>query len=64
MLLLLVYAVLVALGELVAVGLGLYLDTVFPQLSIPIALSLFFGVLVLVWRPALWITQNFLTRKN
>ena len=62
--LLIVYVVLAAMGELLAVAIGLYLDGVFPALSLPIALTLIFAMLVLAWYPAVWITKYVLGQRN
>lgn len=56
--LMVVYVVLVVVGELIAVELGLYLDQMYPTLAVPIALALFFGMLVLAFPPAVWITRR------
>lgn len=54
-----VYILLVVIGEVVAVELGLYLDGVLPTLSVPIALALFFSVLVAMWPAAVGVTEKF-----
>ncbi len=61
--LMLIYVVLVAAGEVVAIQLGLYLDTAMPSLSLTIALSLFFSVLVVMWPISVWIYERFLAPK-
>jgi hypothetical protein len=60
--LMLVYIVFVIVGEAIAVNLGLYLDGVVPAMSLPIALALFFSVLVLAWPVAVSVTERFLER--
>jgi hypothetical protein len=60
--LLVVYPILLLIGELVAIEVGLYLDRVYPPLALPVALTLIFGVLVVAYPPAVWITERwFLT---
>jgi hypothetical protein len=61
--LMVVYTVVLLVGEFFAVELGLFLDTLYPTLAVPIALSLFFGVLVLAFWPAVWITQRWFEPK-
>ncbi len=62
--LMVVYALLVILGEIAAVELGLYLDGVLPSLSLPIALALFFSVLVVMWPIAVFVTERWLLGKE
>jgi hypothetical protein len=62
--LLIVYVVLATVGEFIAVLIGLELDKVFPQMSLPIALTLFFSVLVLAWPPSVWITERWMSREK
>jgi hypothetical protein len=50
-----IYVVLVIVGEVIAVMVGLSLDETFPTLSLPIALSLFFSVLAVMWPVAILI---------
>jgi hypothetical protein len=56
--LMIVYVVVALVGEVVAVELGLYLDNVYPTLAVPIALTLFFSVLVLAFPPSVWLTKR------
>jgi len=56
--LMIVYVVVALIGEFVAVELGLYLDVVYPTLAVPIALALFFSVLVLAFPPSVWLTKR------
>jgi hypothetical protein len=56
--LLLVYAGFVVVGEVMAAGLGLYLDHVAPTLALPIALSLIFCVLYLAFPVAVIATRS------
>jgi len=44
-----VYVLIVAVSELVVVGIGLVLDRIFPVLSLPVSLTLFFAVLWFGW---------------
>lgn len=62
--LMLVYVLLVIVGEIAAVELGLYLDSVVPTFSLPIALALFFSVLVVMWPLAVFITERWLMPKD
>jgi hypothetical protein len=57
--LMVVYIVLLVIGEFIAVRLGLYLDGVMPALSLPIALGLFFSVLVAMWPLAVALSDRF-----
>jgi len=59
-----VYVLLVILGEIAAVQLGLYLDSAVPSFSLPIALALFFSVLVVMWPIAVFITERWLMSKD
>jgi len=51
--LLLVYILLVLIGEVAAVEVGLFLHPVSPTLSMPISLVLIFGTLVVAWLVAI-----------
>ena len=62
--LIVVYVVIALVGEFIAVELGLYLDKVYPALAVPIALALFFGVLVLAFPPAVWITKRWFVSQS
>jgi hypothetical protein len=62
--LMVIYVVIALLGELVAVELGLYLDNIYPTLAMPIALTLFFGVLVLAFPPSVWIAERWFPSKS
>jgi hypothetical protein len=60
MMVMVVYVLLVAVGEVIAVGIGLMLDTTVPQgWSIIVAMVLFFGVFALMWPIAVFITERF-----
>lgn len=63
MALLVVYVVMVAIGELFAVMLGIYLDRVSAVWSLPIALTLVFGVLAAAWPLAVYATDRWLPEK-
>ena len=58
--LLIVYVVLVGIGEVFAALLGLYLDNVSPTWSLPIALTLVFGVIALAWPVSVYATDRWL----
>ena len=62
--LLIVYILLVVVGELIAIETGLYLDKALPSLSLPISLGMFFTVLVLMWPLAVYITERWLVPKS
>jgi hypothetical protein len=57
--LMLVYVILVIVGEVIAVNLGLFLDKALPALSLPIALALFFTVLVATGPLAVMVSNRF-----
>lgn len=44
-----VYVLVVAVGELIVAAIGLTLDRIYPLLSLPVSLSLFFVVLWFGW---------------
>jgi len=46
---LMVYVLIVVIGEIVVVAIGLVLDRIHPVLSLPVSLSLFFAVLAFGW---------------
>jgi hypothetical protein len=46
---LIVYILIVIVGEAVAITLGLYLDRTYPAASLPVSLTLFFAVLWFSW---------------
>ena len=54
---LIVYILIVLVGETVAIASGLYLDRVYPAASLPISLTLFFAVLWLSWILAVRLTK-------
>ena len=62
--LLAVYVVIVLAVELMAVELGLFLDTLAPAFAVPMGLGLFFAVLVLGWPLAIYITERWLPEKH
>lgn len=45
----LVYVINVVIGEAVVIGLGLYLDRITPEASLPTSIGLFFVVLWIGW---------------
>ena len=61
--LLIVYVVLALAGELVVVGVGLFLDGALPSLSLPLSLAMFFATLGLAWPIAVRITERWLVRR-
>jgi len=54
---LVIYVSIVAISETVVALLGLTLDRIYPALSLPISLSLFFAVLWLAWIVAVRLTE-------
>jgi len=52
-----IYVLIVAVCESVVVAIGLALDRVYPALSLPISLSLFFAILWLAWVLAVRLTD-------
>ena len=46
---LMVYVLMVVIGEIVVVAIGLVLDRIYPVFSLPVSLSLFFAVLAFGW---------------
>ncbi len=46
---LIVYVLIVVVGESIVIALGLYLDRAYPAASLPISLTLFFVVLWFSW---------------
>jgi hypothetical protein len=61
--LLIVYVLLVVVGESIAVKIGFYLDTAMPSLSLPIVLGMFFAILILMWPLAVYLTERWLVPK-
>lgn len=57
MLILIVYLLIVVVGEAVVIAIGLTLDRTYPLASLPISLSLFFIVLALGWPLAVRLTK-------
>lgn len=56
--LLVVFALFVAVGEVIAVSMGLLLDDIAPSVSLPIALALIFAVLYLSFPAAVIATRR------
>ena len=54
---LIVYVLIVVVGEAVVVAIGLALDRIFPLASLPVSLSLFFAVLAFGWPLAVRWTE-------
>jgi hypothetical protein len=52
-----VYVLIVLVGETIVIAIGLGLDRTYPFYSLPISLSLFFIVLWLSWYLAVWWTE-------
>jgi hypothetical protein len=52
-----VYVLIVAVSELIVVGIGLALDRTYPLASLPISLTLFFAVLWFGWVLAVRLTE-------
>ena len=46
---LIIYVLIVVIGEAAVVGIGLTLDRTFPLASLPVSLTLFFAVLAFGW---------------
>lgn len=49
MLILIVYVLIVVVGEAVVIAIGLTLDRIYPLGSLPVSLALFFAVLAFGW---------------
>jgi hypothetical protein len=54
---LIVYILIVVVGESVVIGIGLALDRIYPVASLPVSLPLFFAVLVFGWMLAVRWTE-------
>ena len=54
---LIVYVLIVVIGEAVVVTIGLALDRIYPLASLPVSLSLFFAVLAFGWPLAVRWTE-------
>jgi hypothetical protein len=52
-----VYILIVVVSESIVVAIGLTLDRIYPALSLPVSLSLFFAVLWLAWIMAVRLTD-------
>jgi len=52
-----VYVLIVVVAEAIVVAIGLILDRIYPALSLPVSLSLFFAVLWLGWILAVRLTE-------
>lgn len=54
------YAAIVLVVGFVGVQVGFQLDRLVPTLAVPLGLSLFFGVLIVGWPIAVFITERWL----
>jgi uncharacterized membrane protein YphA (DoxX/SURF4 family) len=54
---LIIYVLIVVIGEAAVVGIGLALDRTFPLASLPVSLTLFFAVLAFGWPLAVRWTE-------
>ena len=52
-----VYVLIVAIGEAVVIAIGVVLDRTYPLLSLPVSLLLFFAVLGFGWILAVRLTE-------
>jgi len=52
-----VYVLIVVVAEAIVVAIGLILDRIYPALSLPVSLSLFFAVLWFTWILAVRLTE-------
>jgi hypothetical protein len=59
-----VYVLIVVVSELIVVGIGLVLDRIAPIASLPVSLTLFFGVLWFGWLLAVRLTEPKGSRKS
>lgn len=62
--LLLTYVVTVIVCEFLAIQLGFQLDKLSPSFALPMALALFFGVLVVGWPVAVFLHDKFFAKKT
>jgi hypothetical protein len=61
MIIMIVYVALVAIGEVLAFGLGTALDNVVPDgWNMIVAMALFFGVIWAMWPAAVYVTERWL----
>jgi hypothetical protein len=54
---LVVYVLIVVISEAIVVAIGLVLDRIYPALSLPVSLTLFFAVLWFAWVLAVRLTE-------
>jgi len=52
-----VYTLIVLVGETITVSIGLVLDRIFPAASLTVSLTLFFAILWLAWVLAVRLTE-------
>jgi hypothetical protein len=63
MVVIIIYVLLVLVGEVVAVSLGIFLDKTVPAgWSIIVAMGLFFGVFAVMWPVAVFVTERWFSR--
>lgn len=58
-----VYILIVLVGESVTVGIGLILDRIYPVGSLPVSLTLFFAILWFAWLLAVRLTEPKSTKR-
>jgi hypothetical protein len=61
---LIIYILIVVIGEAVVIAIGLVLDRTFPLASLPVSLTLFFAVLGFGWPLAVRWTEPKHTKKE
>ena len=54
---LIIYVLIVVVGEAAVIAIGLALDRIYPLASLPVSLSLFFAVLAFGWPLAVRLTE-------
>jgi hypothetical protein len=64
MILIVVYVVLVAIGEVIAFGIGAMLDGMFPTWSMILYMALFFGVIAGAWPVAVFVTEKYIVTES
>jgi uncharacterized membrane protein YphA (DoxX/SURF4 family) len=57
MFIMVVYVLIVLVSESIVVGIGLILDRIYPVLSLPVSLTLFFAVFWLGWKLSVHLTD-------
>jgi hypothetical protein len=61
---LIIYVLIVVIGEAVVVTIGLALDRIYPLASLPVSLSLFFAVLAFGWPLAVRVGPSLSTQRT